>query len=163
MIYLFYRKGYAAVTGPMSQLNEWKAHASFHQPLTYLWHIYSIAMGMQQQLSTGTSWMNGRPTHLLLMFDQPLWFLWYIDNFMSLCDHIPFFIVFDQFDEVFTAWSMQKMRLRMIFTLYWVLAEWSLAYTAYKRNDLYLTLSISGMLFTLYWVISRMIITLHWV
>ncbi len=169
MIYLFYSRGCGAATEPRNQLNEWKAHASlthvwsatvvsmihlfyssgmqqqlspginwmngrpthlllmFDQSLRFLWYIYSMARGMQQQLSPGTSWMNGRPTHLLLMLDQPLWFLWYIGNFMSLCDHIPlfFFIVFDQFDEVFTAWSMQKMR-----------PEWSLPYTENKRNDL---------------------------
>ncbi len=34
--------------------------------------------GMRQQLSPGISWMNGRPKHLLLMFDQTLWFLWCI-------------------------------------------------------------------------------------
>jgi hypothetical protein len=38
----------------------------------------------------------------------------------------------------------------MIFSLYWVLAEWSLAYTENKRTDLYLILSISRMIFTLY-------------
>ncbi len=49
----------------------------FGQLLIYLWYIYSIARGMQQQLSTGISWMK-RPAHLLLTFDQLLWFLWYI-------------------------------------------------------------------------------------
>jgi hypothetical protein len=46
----------------------------------------------------------------------------------------------------------------MIFTLYWVEAEWPLPYTEewslpykkYKRNDIYLTKSISWMTFTLY-------------
>jgi hypothetical protein len=101
--------------------------------------IYSIARGVQQQLSPGISWMNGRPTHLLLMFDHPtVWFLWYIGNLMPICDHIPlFFTVVGQFDEVFTAWSMQEMR-----------PQWSLPCTEYKKNDLYLILRISGLIFT---------------
>ncbi len=56
-----------------------------YQQLTYLWHIYFVARGMQQQLRPGSSWMNGRPTHLLLMFDQPLWFLWYIYSIAVVC------------------------------------------------------------------------------
>ncbi len=144
MIYLLYGKGYAAATEPRNQLNEWKAHAS----VTHVWSATMVSMiyllyskGMQQQLSPETSWMNGRPTHLLPMFDQPLWFLWHIGNFMPLCDHILLaYIVADQFDDVFTAWSMRKMR-----------PEWSLPYTEYEQNNVYLILRISGMIFNLYW------------